>query len=194
MGLGGHATLGGFGLDSRMWGLTLDRVVALSAVLANGTAVRATSSSHPDLFWALRGAASSFAVVTNFEFLTLSAPSVNINWSYSYTFATAARATDAFLIAQKFGQTAPSKLGYGIVCTPGGVVAVRGVYYGARADFEALIAPLLASLKAANGGQGPTASVQTLGWLKSLEALAGEPLPQPLTGYNKHDTFVHLSI
>lgn len=194
VGIGGHATLGGFGLDSRMWGLTLDRVVAMSAVLANGTAVRATPSSQPDLFWALRGAGPGFAVVTAFELATLAAPPVNINWSYRYSFPTASKAASAFRIAQTFGQKAPNKLGYGILFSPGGAMTVRGVYYGTRAAFDGLIAPLLTDLKAAHGGQNPAATIKTLGWLDSLEDLAGEPLPQPLKGYDKHDTFVRLSI
>ena len=41
--------------------MALDAVVGIEAVLANGTAVNASSSSYPDLFWALRGAASDFA-------------------------------------------------------------------------------------------------------------------------------------
>ena len=36
VGLGGHATHGGYGHDSRMWGLTLDTIVGLDVVLANG--------------------------------------------------------------------------------------------------------------------------------------------------------------
>jgi len=34
-----------------MWGLTLDTVTAVNAVLANGTITRATNENYPDLFW-----------------------------------------------------------------------------------------------------------------------------------------------
>ena len=52
VGIGGQTAHGGFGLASRAWGLTLDRVSAMDVVLANGTIVKnLTASSHPDLFW-----------------------------------------------------------------------------------------------------------------------------------------------
>jgi FAD/FMN-containing dehydrogenase len=51
VGTGGHTSYGGFGPFSRMHGLLLDRVVSAEVVLANGTTVTASQSSHPDLLW-----------------------------------------------------------------------------------------------------------------------------------------------
>ena len=46
------AGYGGFGFASRKWGLTLDNIVSLDAVLANGTIVTGISKDkYPDLFW-----------------------------------------------------------------------------------------------------------------------------------------------
>jgi hypothetical protein len=39
-------------------------------VLASGEVIQATRDSHPDLFWALRGAGRNFGIVTRFEFET----------------------------------------------------------------------------------------------------------------------------
>lgn len=55
VGVGGHATHGGFGLSSRAWGLTLDTIVALDVVLANGTSVHATSTAYPDIYYVSTG-------------------------------------------------------------------------------------------------------------------------------------------
>ena len=52
VGIGGHATHGGWGYSSRAWGLTLDHIVELQVVLANGTVARASANTNPDLFWA----------------------------------------------------------------------------------------------------------------------------------------------
>lgn len=42
---------GGFGFTSRMWGLTLDTITAVNAVLSNGTIITATNQQNSDLFW-----------------------------------------------------------------------------------------------------------------------------------------------
>lgn len=52
VGLGGHATHGGFGYSSRHWGLTLDTITALDVTLANGSTVHTTSSQYPDIYYA----------------------------------------------------------------------------------------------------------------------------------------------
>jgi len=45
------AAFGGYGFTSRQWGLALDPIFAINAVLANGTIIRASQDSNPDLFW-----------------------------------------------------------------------------------------------------------------------------------------------
>jgi FAD/FMN-containing dehydrogenase len=51
VGIGGHATIGGQGPLSRMWGLTLDHVLEMEVVLADGTITRASASQNEDLFF-----------------------------------------------------------------------------------------------------------------------------------------------
>jgi FAD/FMN-containing dehydrogenase len=51
VGIGGHATIGGQGPLSRMWGLTLDHVLEMEVVLADGTITRASKSQNSDLFF-----------------------------------------------------------------------------------------------------------------------------------------------
>lgn len=42
---------GGYGVASRMWGLTLDTVKAATVVLANGSITTVSQEVQPDLFW-----------------------------------------------------------------------------------------------------------------------------------------------
>ena len=51
VGVGGHFTHGGYGYASRIWGLAMDQIVGLDVVLANGTAVHASETEHPDLYY-----------------------------------------------------------------------------------------------------------------------------------------------
>lgn len=104
VGIGGHATYGGFGFASRMWGLTLDNIVSAKVVLANGTIVTTSSTQHQDLFWAVRGSASSFGIVTSFTFKTYPQPAHGYTFSYQFHLDSA-EASNALLSFQDFTRT-----------------------------------------------------------------------------------------
>ncbi|KAF4446270.1 hypothetical protein F53441_10072 [Fusarium austroafricanum] len=65
-GVGGLILHGGYGILSGIHGLAIDALVSCQVVLADGSIVTASSTENADLFWALRGAGSSFGVVTQF--------------------------------------------------------------------------------------------------------------------------------
>ena len=68
VGVVGYSLFGGYGWLLRKYGAAVDSVIGADVVTADGQLVRASATSHADLFWALRGASGNFGVVTALEF------------------------------------------------------------------------------------------------------------------------------
>jgi FAD/FMN-containing dehydrogenase len=67
-GLSGLALGGGINWLMRKYGLTVDQLLSVDLVTAEGELVKASVSENADLFWGVRGGGGNFGIVTDFEF------------------------------------------------------------------------------------------------------------------------------
>jgi len=67
-GLAGLTLGGGIGWTMRTFGLTIDQLLSVDLVTADGEFVKASEDENPDLFWGVRGGGGNFGIVTDFEF------------------------------------------------------------------------------------------------------------------------------
>ncbi|KAK7715225.1 hypothetical protein SLS64_003923 [Diaporthe eres] len=66
IGTAGLTLIGGWHYMNNKYGYAMDNVISYDVVLGNGTQVVASNSSNPELFWALKGGALNFGIVTRF--------------------------------------------------------------------------------------------------------------------------------
>ncbi|KAF2740592.1 FAD-binding domain-containing protein [Polyplosphaeria fusca] len=196
VGIGGHSTHGGYGHTSRHWGLAMDAMIKADVVLANGTLVTASSSQNSEIYWGIRGAADSLAIVTNFYFQTHDAPTsivyFEVQWSGIWN--TKKSFTDTFLHLQDFAQNSSvvdNRISFGIYMDGGGSFGPSGAFFGTVDEFNSKIKPeFIRGLKAPDNF-----IVQSMSWYDYLVKVSGTTtIKVPLTGYDSHDNFFAKSI
>jgi hypothetical protein len=153
VGVVGYTLGGGLSFMSRKHGLAANAVRAIELVAPDGTQVRATADSEPELFWALRGGGGNFGVVTALEIDLFETPEVYAG----NLFFPVERAREVLHAWREATLTAPDELTLNgrilqVPDIPGPPPPLRGrafavvdaVFVGSEADGAELLAPLRA--------------------------------------------------
>ena len=151
-GVAGLTLHGGLGHLRRKHGLSIDSLLSVDIVTADGRFRRASATENEDLFWAVRGAGSNFGVVTSFEFRAHEVGPTVFVGAIFYPLEDAPTILPAW---RDFMAEAPEELSSLAICwsipphppfppelhgTP--VVAVAAAYCGPVEDGERVVQPL----------------------------------------------------
>jgi FAD/FMN-containing dehydrogenase len=143
VGIAGVTLGGGHGLAARAFGLTLDHVVEMEIVTADGCVRTVSRTSEPDLFWALRGGGGgNFGVVTQFKFRVRPLPRVATGVFMSWPWSQASAALAAW---QAWQPTATERFSsvFHLQTSPSGPQAVlTGQYLGPSGDVPGVVRAL----------------------------------------------------
>lgn len=86
IGVSGLTLIGGVHYFANKYGYAMDNVLSYNVVLGNGTQVVANATTHKDLFWALKGGANNFGIVTRFVIKTYKIPNISTTiQAYNHT-------------------------------------------------------------------------------------------------------------
>jgi FAD/FMN-containing dehydrogenase len=105
-GVAGITLGGGIGYLTRRHGLTIDNLLSVDIVLADGNFITANANENSDLFWAVRGGGGNFGVVTSFKFRLHPVDTVQ----FGPTFWPLEEAAEVLRAYQKFIRQAPENV------------------------------------------------------------------------------------
>jgi FAD/FMN-containing dehydrogenase len=122
---------------SRMWGSTLDNIVDVEVVLSNGRMVLASDAINAELFWAMRGAGSSFGIATKFTLKTYEEPARVVESTYTLKYKEQSEMAAAYSKWQKLASDPEldRRFWTQFIAEPLRAV-ITGTFYGTEDEFK----------------------------------------------------------
>jgi len=177
-GVAGLTLGGGIGWVRRKYGMTIDNLLSVDMVTADGEFLTASDAEHPDLFWAIRGGGGNFGVITSFRFqlhplgllVYLAAPMYPIEHSSDILprWRDFCDGTSDEVSSFCLFQTLPAAAAFPQAVWNRGVVALPTVYAGSVEDGQKALQPLREMGEPVLDLSGPipfTALQQAFDWL-----------------------------
>lgn len=150
VGVAGLTLGGGFGFNSRRYGLTCDSLLETEVVTADGQILTCNESSHSDLFWALRGGnGGTFGVNTSFTFKAQRATEdfsvFRLRWNIKANNADKVLAVWSALQAMATNASRDLSLRIGVDYSPEAGFTLEGLgqYHGDPAPLMSVLAPAI---------------------------------------------------
>lgn len=171
VGISGITLGGGYGLLSRLWGLSCDNLLELEMVTAQGNLIRANGKQHSDLFWACRGGGDgSYGVITSLTYQAHPIGTVSryrLAWNFD----------DLKKVLQFWQQWAPfvdPRLTSLLLFPSQGQGDLRsnGVFVGPEQELRQIVAPFLEATAP------KTAEFHTISWIEAARLFAGQAIRQ----------------
>jgi FAD/FMN-containing dehydrogenase len=143
-GVGGLVTGGGFGRTARRFGLSIDNLLGVDVVTADGRFLRANKDENADLFWGVRGGGGNFGIVTSFQFQLHPMQRQVLAGHIMFPLA---RARDVLSLYADYVPKMPNELylGWAMRKPPGAAPGMTGFeicYSGPASEAERALAPI----------------------------------------------------
>ncbi|MDF2607291.1 MAG: FAD-binding protein [Bacillales bacterium] len=146
VGISGITLGGGYGLLSRLFGITSDSLLEVEVVTAQGKIIQANENQHSNLFWACRGGGNgNFGVITSFTFRVHPVDNV-VRYKLTWDFSELSRVVSFW---QNWAPHIDERL-TSLLFLPAqsqGSIRSVGVFVGSKQELRRIIRPLLDATK-----------------------------------------------